>query len=237
MRKINKAEFSIKAIRGRKNFLKSVKRNIRKKNRRRSEYNFISKIRKYRHDQGEIFYFGSKRYSQTASKNKPQIPEISQFIIAKQNAFSSQHVRWGNKGLILLPNIFSLTKAPAESYAVLKNLLFLLYKGKDYEIILDYRNCSEIDLDASVCMDIIIMEYNIYLNRCAKNKYVPVVRVIKPVNYSKPSVKKILFSIGAFRNVRGLKIDSDDMICYSLCIRNKLWTMCRIVYGKGKRNL
>jgi hypothetical protein len=221
MRKVSKGKSNANSYRGYKNFLLSTKRKLRKKRNRRSEYNFLQNVRLHAYQNGELFFFGQQRHTQKVKKNKPAIPNLSRFILSKQNSFSTGAPNWRNKGYLLLPDIFSLTQKPTQSYSILKDLICLLYYGQHEKIVIDYKNCNEIDLDASVCMDIIIMEYNTYLSKCNEKRFIPTVRKIVPLNYNRSEIKKVLFSIGAFNNTRGFKINFSDIICFNLRVRHK----------------
>lgn len=230
MKKISKQKLKAVSTKGIIISLKKIKRTKIKKRKKRANFKFFDNARKHSIKKGEPFYFGGKRYKLNSTKSKPQIPQISSLLLKKPKSFSEAKPDFYNNGIISLPNTFSLLKTPNESYAVLKDLLYFLYKGRDRVITLDYKQCEAIDLDASVCMDIILMEYNLYLKDCMKTKYVPIVRNIKPINYQKPALMKILYSIGAFSNVKGLNIKYKDMICYPLCINDK-----RVEYDAGLR--
>lgn len=221
MKRNSKQELKTLSKQGHIIFLKKIKRTKRKKAKRNSQFKFFENARKHSIKKGEPFYFGAKRFKQNLSKSKPRIPQISELLLKKPYSFSEKKPNLYRNGIIKLPPIFSLLKSPNESYLVLKELLYFLYKGRDRMVTLDYVECEEIDLDASVCMDILLMEYNLYLKDCMKSKYVPIVKNIKPVNFRKPALLKILCSIGAFSNVRGVNIKYNDMICYPLCINNK----------------
>lgn len=221
MKRLLKRELRIVSRQGHKKSKDEVKRIKKKRSKKRSIFRFFDNARKHSLKKGEPFYFGAKRYKLNSSKSKPQIPQTSSLLLKKSKSFTDRKPDFYNNGIINLPITFSLLKSPNESYSVLKDLLYFLYKGRDRVITLDYKRCEEIDLDASVCMDIILMEYNLYLKECLKTKYVPIVRNIKPINYQKPALLKILYSIGAFSNVKGLNIKYKDIICYPLCINNK----------------
>jgi hypothetical protein len=82
--------------------------------------------------------------------------------------------------------------------------------------VIDYKDCERIDLDASLCMDIILAEFIQYIKLCRLKKHSPKIDTIKPINYEKDHIKKILFSIGAFKSIKNVSINYPDIIPYPL---------------------
>ncbi len=121
-------------------------------------------------------------------------------------------------GIFLVPKQFSLSAKPEESLYFLRGLFWALKKDKLDEIFIDYRECELIDLDASICMDVIVGEFIQFLNECRRRRLPRRISSIEPINWNKEQIRKVLFSIGAFRNIRGLEIKYDNLIPFHLII-------------------
>lgn len=120
-----------------------------------------------------------------------------------------------------VPSVFSFSDNYQESCKFLRKLFNALYSQSHEKIIINYKECTQIDVAASICMDIILADFINYYNQCIKSRQKVKVAEIRPINYDKPAIKKVLFSIGAFRNIKGVKIDFDDIITYPLRIGDK----------------
>lgn len=119
---------------------------------------------------------------------------------------------------IFIPENFSITDNPKESFRVVQCLISsLLLKGKN-EITLDYSNCKNIDLDTQVFIDICIKEiFDFYKsNQETLNKYLKPLR-IRGRNIKNSNVGKILFSVGSPAIHQNKTIDYEDIIPYRLC--------------------
>ena len=163
-----------------------------------------------------------KKYSPSGAKYIHEVhhtPNI-QYLISQVNAFAKDYTdRKG--GYFFIPENFSLADNPGESFGFLKVLLNTLIRDTADHVTIDYSKCTHIDLDASICMDIILMDYISYINTCRQfRKHLRLQRIM-PVHYERKEVEKVLFSIGAFRNLGGLKVEFPDITPYHLCIGNK----------------
>ncbi len=167
-------------------------------------------------------YLLQKKFTQKYTPKRPDYPTNSSYLFSITKAFSDSRVKSNDSNIIGIPKTFSLAQNPEESFLTLKKLLYQIYKSEHAEILIDYSQCQTIELDASVCMDIIIMDFNFFIQICKKRRYNHQVKSLRPVNFNRPEIVKILFSIGAFRNIRGFKIDYPDISTYNLCIRNKM---------------
>lgn len=146
----------------------------------------------------------------------PQFSETIKYLSSKFNNKISNIKFKNNGGNFIVPSIFSLSDNYKESFSFLKALFFALYYQKYRHVRLDYSKCERIDIDASVMMDIILGEFILHFNSCQKSNYHVLVKDIKPINYDRDQIKKILFSIGAFTSIKGFQIKYTDIIPYPL---------------------
>jgi len=162
-------------------------------------------------------YYGQQRYIKSLPP-KPEHSSTIQYLCSKQNSFGKFKAAKKEDGYFEIPEIFSLTEDYHKSYAFLKRLLNVLYNQTATKITFDYSKCKRIDVDASVCMDILLREFIHYYKSCrARGHHVRVDEII-PINYSEPHIRKILFSIGAYSTVSGISINFPDIIPYRLSI-------------------
>lgn len=160
---------------------------------------------------------------------KPKKPEYSEkikYLLSIPEIFSNQ-VSWYDEENLMLPKCFSLSNenSSQESFEFLKKLLYTLHINKVSKINLDYSVCQRIDVDASICMDIILAEFIMYFNKCNLLGYRNEISIktIQPINFEdKENIKKVLFSIGAYRNIAGFKINYPDIIDLPVIVNNSL---------------
>lgn len=148
---------------------------------------------------------------------KPTYSKSIQYLASKKNAFSNEGRPWVESGNFTIPRIFSLNDNYKESFSFLKRLFLALYHQSATKIILDYKKCERIDVDASVCMDILLGEFITYFSMCKMKAHNVKIKEITPINFDKEEIKKILFSIGAYTSIKGFRINYPDIIPYPLC--------------------
>lgn len=179
------------------------------------------------------------KWSGNKKVQKPKKPEYSEkikYLLSIPEIFSNQ-VSWYDEENLILPKCFSLSNESSsqESFEFLKKLLYTLHINKVSKITLDYSICQRIDVDASICMDIILAEFIMYFNKCNllgyKNEIS--IKTIQPINFeSKENIKKVLFSIGAYRNISGFKINYPDIIDLPVIVNNsrssKVWSKSEV---------
>ncbi len=159
-----------------------------------------------------------KYYNPQYIKKTPILSSIMTYIISKNDCFCSDTLLPSTDGIFLIPATFSLSQNPKESYEILKSLLLTLDHDTVDHIYIDYNNCKCIDLDASICMDVMLKEFIAYFEECDKYKEKRRLKSITPKNYKNQDVAKVLFSIGAFSNISGLSLDFPDITKYKLSI-------------------
>lgn len=164
---------------------------------------------------------------------KPKKPEYSEkinYLLSIPDLFSNS-VSWYDEENLVLPECFSLIENSEESFEFLRRLLYTLHVNKVSKITLDYSVCKRIDVDASICMDIILAEFIMYFKKCGLAGYRNeiTIKLIEPINFeNKENVKKVLFSIGAYRNIAGFKINYSDIIDLPVIVNDsrshKVWS-------------
>lgn len=167
--------------------------------------NAISKGRVYRYRKQPKPYAYSLN-NKNELPPKPKLPHNIQFLASVKDLFSKKHYRRDDDGYFYVPECFSLMDNYEESFDFLKKLFVVLYKGKVEKVILDYEKCSRIDVDASICMDVLLVEYDRYLKACWSKGHNVFPRKIAPINLRRQDIINLLYSIGAYRNVAGLTI-------------------------------
>jgi hypothetical protein len=143
---------------------------------------------------------------------KPKYPVTIEHLSTVKELFTKSEYAKHDDGNLLVPETFSLIENFEESFEFLKRLFTLFKREKIEEVIIDYSNCNRIDVDASICMDVILAEFIKHIRACErlghKNLYP---KRIKPINYQKDQIMKVLFSTGMYRNLKGLEIKFDDI--------------------------
>lgn len=114
-----------------------------------------------------------------------------------------------------LPKRFSLShpKCATESFGFLASLIRALHIVRAPMLLLDYHDCEELDLDASVCMDAIlrlfIRRYAVFRSVYKKRAVACGIRVI---NMNRESVRKFYWSIGTGESIHGLGLQFPDTL-------------------------
>lgn len=168
---------------------------------------------------------------------KPEYSEKIKFLLSVPEIFTNNKTSWYDEENLVLPKCFSLIENSEESFEFLKKLLLTLHVNIVKKIILDYSVCERIDVDASICMDIILGEFIIYFKKCGRLGYSNEINIksIEPINFQdKENIKKVLFSIGAYRNITGFKINYPDIIDFPVVISN---SKDKNVWGKSEVDL
>lgn len=119
-------------------------------------------------------------------------------------------------GHLFVPEPFSLMENEKESFKFLNDIFYLLYNDISEEIVIDFEYCEKIDPDASACLDLIVEDFIQYFKACRIRGVPKNTRNIRVENHNKKSIKRILFSIGAFTNLKGFRINYPDIITYPL---------------------
>jgi len=159
-------------------------------------------------------------------KKKPEYNDVIQFLIPRYEKFSERQLPANEDGNLIVPKTFSISENTEESMYFLKRLFHCLYSEKPQLIIVDYILCEYLDVDASACMDLILDGFIKYYNKCLNKGHRVKINRILPKNFqNKPQISNVLFSIGAYKNVKQfemIKSPDADFIAFHLRIGDKL---------------
>lgn len=139
---------------------------------------------------------------------------------AEQLGLKDLAVQKGN-AVFFVPEFFSLCENPTESYRFILSLFKTLLKDSATVVVIDYKNCIKIDLDAQVMMDVVLKEFIDHRKIARQYGHIAKIKSILAMNYEKDHIMKILFSIGSFRIFKNIEVSFPDIIPYHLCIGYK----------------
>ncbi len=162
----------------------------------------------------------------TVKKNTCIIDEFDmsptlKFLFESSDNFSSSKANIPQDGILYVPPIFSLTERPKESFQFLKDLLYTLRFPKNDKIKLSYKYCTRIDLDASICNDIILREYINAFKICDNNKILLETRSIGGSDFVNESVKKFMYATGTHKIIKNTKFDFPNIVTFDLAIGDR----------------
>jgi hypothetical protein len=183
-----------------------------------------SKIRKLELENGLTYYEPKKSpfIHEKKLPPKPEYPKNIKYLLSIPELFSNKKIKQRDDGNLMLPKCFSLIENYQESFDFLKRLFVVLDKNKANKIILDYSNCERIDVDASICMDVLLGDFVKYIYKCRKLGYNNLFKGgITPINFENEGIKKVLFSIGAYKNINGISINYPDVEALPVLINDR----------------
>ena len=151
---------------------------------------------------------------------KPEYSETLKYFLSKKDSFAKESSNFTDNNFII-PEKFSIIENYAETMVFLRKLFNSLHHQQFEEIYIDYSMCKQIDVGASMCMDIILGEFINYYNESTKGRHIIKVKKIRPINFDNYDIKKILFSIGAYTNIRGFKIKNENIIEFPIRVGSK----------------
>lgn len=143
----------------------------------------------------------SKKKGDKNQDGSPKLPEVLDYLINQRaHSFTNKQTKVPQNGILYVPEYFSISQYPDQSFFFLKQLILSLHLGKKKTVQIDYRRCKEIDLGASICFDVILKEYrSFYSNPNFPNNKRKEVRAI---NLTNPSTIKFLQTIGVYRTLK-----------------------------------
>lgn len=108
----------------------------------------------------------------------------------------------GTKVTLYVPALLSLSRNPAGSFGFLSDLIQALHKVRAPLLVLDYAICTEVDLDASVCMDAIMRRF-ISRHHLLRHHYREraITCAIRAINLTHPTVRRFFWSTGAGQSI------------------------------------
>ena len=175
-------------------------------------------------------------YSRVKQLSKTEIIELNLphnlfFLIQSDNSpFCLKTLRLevslDTNGYIYMPSVFSLCDNPNETINVLKQIIYFFFIKIPREIVFDYSRCTSIGLEAQALMDVILMEYKTFLNKCATMRSQRIVSTFPEsfgaINILNEKLKKMMFSVGSPANLGIKRNDYPDIIRYSMCSHHAL---------------
>lgn len=142
-------------------------------------------------------------------------------LFENNKSFSTEKPGIPKNGILYVPKIFSLSEYPNESFKFLKDLLFTLRFPRNEKLIINYKYCERIDLDASICNDIILSEYIKAFNNCNSKKIILQTKSIKAEEIKSENVRKFLNATGTHKIIKGLKSNYPGIVTFDLAIGDK----------------
>jgi len=218
---LRKGKVSISAVKLWRRFLKQNRRKKKIRERRSGFYRHIKNVIKKAKQKGNLDYsvpkykpFGSNYSFQ--SKRQPVLSDDIRFLAERPEAFDGSAMRLPEGGIFLVPKVFSLTANPNESFLFLKRLFVAVYKDIFSISTLDYDQCETLDIDAQMCLDIVLSEFLEYYKTCGRRKIKTTFQRFEPRNFTKSAIGKILFSIGTFENIGRNRVTLPDIVPFHL---------------------
>ncbi len=178
---------------------------------------------------GKVFYPIIKKTTANSNINKKNtciidefdLSEPLKFLFENKNFFTDKPAHIPKNGVLNVPKIFSLVESPKESFQFLKDLLYTLRYPKSKRIKINYKKCVRIDLDASICNDIILLEFINAFKSCNERKIILETRKINTENLINETVSKFLYAIGSHKIIGNKKIIFPNILTCDLTIGDK----------------
>jgi len=153
-----------------------------------------------------------------------------QYLIYNPQSFASADAIYKSlKGIksstMLVPENFSIIDNPKESYSFIRELVARLIYQPTSEIVIDYENCSNIDLASQVLIDIIQKDVISFYKICSKSKRTKRVVHIKSIRgfsgKRNGDIDKMLFSVGSPVLLSNRSKIYSDIVPYRLCVHSR----------------
>ena len=167
----------------------------------------------------ERSWYEKLKAEQALAKKEVKPTRLLEFLSNIPEIFSEKKFKFKSYEVLEVPKIFSFIDNYSESFDFLKQLHLALQKNSISSLSLDYQKCIRIDVDASICMDILLSEF-FFMKKQFQNRGLSWGPEIHPINYNtNENVAKFLFSIGAFRGT--LKLKFKDVTPLDLLINSR----------------
>jgi len=129
---------------------------------------------------------------------------ISRFLLTDPdsplNIDRVKSANYNSHGRIEMPENFSVTENPKESYATLQRIISALMLEHYDCLVLDYNSCHNVELGTQVLQDIILKDYTVFqkwLSRKNKRLLPHFTSTFKAEHIYDESVSKMTFSVGS----------------------------------------
>lgn len=144
------------------------------------------------------------------------LPEDLLFMISQEGIFNLESIKeekYHSKGIILLPQNFTVNNNYSESYVTLRKVISALFIERTRKVTLDYSQCTNIGLSTQVILDVILKNYVVFFNNSQVKRTFP--KLVGGINVNDETVKKMTFSVGSAANF-GSELDFPDITKYKL---------------------
>lgn len=182
--------------------------------------------------------FQEKRHMSKYELVKKYVPHNLRYIITSPHSpFNIKDIRKdldskSDNGIIYIPNYFSIIDNPVPSFKALRQIISALLYEPVERVYFDYKGCSKIDIGTQAIMDVIIIEYDQFINKCLKINPKDALRVLPKsiggININKDEIRKIIFTIGS-PTILGVK-EAD----FEGVIKNKMCSHCMNTVNEKK---
>jgi hypothetical protein len=232
VKKIKNKQYLI--LKGLKGFIKTTVRKERFRLRKNGFLKYQADMRDRAKANGKKFKSRRKSISfhPQPLPPKPELQANIKFLSTVPDLFSKKDIQKNTDGYFYIPECFSLIENYKDSFNFLKQLFEVLLNGEVDKVTLDYRNCKRIDVDASICMDVILAEFIEHIKKCRRSGYQYIQYGITPVSFENPDIMKVLFSIGAYRNLKGWSISYPDVEALPVLVNDQnspeIWSKSEI---------
>lgn len=129
------------------------------------------------------------------------VPKHLKYLLeSKESLFNIKSLKNEKKdlasnGFIEIPENFSIIDNPDESYKILKKIIYALLIEDQYEIVLDYKICNNIELSTQVFFDIILKEFKYFRKICSTHFQLRFPN-FRCININNEDIKKMFWSVG-----------------------------------------
>ena len=151
---------------------------------------------------------------------RPEYSDTIKYFLENKFSFGKDEMVF-ETNYFKVPEVFSIIENYTETTLFLRKFFNALCNQSFENIYIDYQFCREIDACASMCMDIILADFIEYYEKCIKGNHTVKINSINPINFNRYDIEKVLFSIGAYRNIKGFNIKFDNIIPFPIKIGNK----------------
>lgn len=126
-----------------------------------------------------------------------------------------------DNGTVYIPEHFSIIDNPEASFRALRQIISALLIESTSRVYFDYKECSRIDIGTQAIMDVILMEYNQFIQKSLKINRLAAMKVLPSGfggrNINKDDLRKIIFTIGS-PAILGIKeAEFKDVIKNKMC--------------------
>jgi hypothetical protein len=188
-----------------KRYINRKKAKDKRRKLRAGEFRYQMDIKRSAHKRGENYIITLTKWQPKRLRvrlPRPELPELLQYLAKLPEVFNKKSLSYPKNGILKVPKVFSLCDNCEESFDFLKMLFAALYKRNIEKVELDYANCTRIDVDAGLCMDIMLSEFITYLDKGRRRGYEIWPLSIVPVNRT-PAAERFLYTVGSYNQIKG----------------------------------